>query len=744
MSIMNLTDEISKVEQRLEEPEEMLGKGLMQPFTNTNSGSRKLMFGVQLEHRLPLINPEVALVQTGYEAQFGRHSSSYVPCPANYRVVAKIPKFSFAPNHHYILILQNSSTKEISYVERVSYKHITETYGYLYDNTMLDSLSVGGYIEKGTIIQKSQSFDEYNNRMDGVNLVTAYLSCEHTMEDGIIISESAAQKLTSPLLKNVSIIINDNDILLNMYGDDTHYKTFPDIGQKIDNLLCAIRREKKEEALFTQSYDRLRDLMMSDEKYPIEGKVLDINIYCNNPENLSNAFYNNQLKVYYDESIRYYTQAIDVVSGLILDGYKPNYELQKFYVNAKRVINGDQYINDRPFSNVILNIVVIEENKIRVGDKLSDRYGGKGVVSKILPDNMMPLLDTEERVEVINNQSTCVNRENAGQLFEVSLNHISSRIIQYIQMGVLDVGQCIEMLLQYLGLISKDLSDYVEAELNSFQLEDDLIAYIGSLSNDEGIFLSIKPISESMDIDKLAKIYEAFPWATPNRIAVPIEDSYGKIRYIEAARPIVAGKKYFYRLKQYAEEKFSVTSLSSTNIRNENSRNKSNRSFKSLYTRTPIRFGEMETGDLGNIGMEAVVINLMIHSASPHARRLAEQLYTGDPFNIDIKLDMGAKNRNVEIVEAYLKTIGYKLVFLKRRKNRIKPGLITPGVFLIPDKIPHRPGFFIDNKSGEVIDLYDTDKWEAALNGYIKPGIITPGEFIKITEAKIEEEILNP
>lgn len=744
MAIMNLNDEISKVEQRLEDPEEMLGKGLMQPFTNTNSGSRKLMFGVQLEHRLPLMKSEVALVQTGYEAEFGRHSSSFVPCPANYQVVAKIPKFSFAPEHHYVLILQDSVRKTISYVERVSYKHITETYGYLYDNRMLDSLRPGSFIEKGTVIQKSQSFDEYNNRMDGVNLVTAYLSCEHTMEDGIIISESAANKLTSPLLKNVSIIINDNDILLNMYGDEGHYKTFPDIGEEINSLLCAIRREKKEESLFTQSYDRLRDLMMSDEKYPVEGKVLDINIYCNNPENLSNTFYNSQLKAYYDESIRFNTQVIEVVSSLISDGYTADYELQKFYVIAKRIINGDQWINDRPFSNVVLNIIVMEENKIRVGDKLSDRYGGKGVVSKILPDNMMPLLDTGERVEVINNQSTCVNRENAGQLFEVSLNHISTRIIQYIHLGVLDVGQCIDMLLQYLELISKDLASYVEETLDSFQCEDDLIAYIGSLSNDEGIFLSIKPMSESMDIDKLAKIYDAFPWAAPNRFVVPIEDSYGKTRYIEAARPIIAGKKYFYRLKQYAEEKFSVTSLSSTNIRNENSRNKSNRSFKSLYTRTPIRFGEMETGDLGNIGMEAVVINLMIHSASPHARRLAEQLYTGDPFNIDIKLDMGAKNRNVEIVEAYLKTLGYKLVFIKRRKTRIRPGLITPGVFLIPDKIPRKPGYFIDKNAGEIIDLYDIEKWQAALNGYIRPGIITPGEFIKLPKTKVEEEILNP
>ena len=55
---------------------------------------------------------------------------------------------------------------------------------------------------------------------------------------------------------------------------------------------------------------------------------------------------------------------------------------------------------------------------------------------------------------------------------------------------------------------------------------------------------------------------------------MPIIDSAGDIRYIPSRRPMVYGYQYIYRLKQYAEEKFSVTSLSATNVRNENSKNK--------------------------------------------------------------------------------------------------------------------------------------------------------------------------
>jgi len=152
----------------------------------------------------------------------------------------------------------------------------------------------------------------------------------------------------------------------------------------------------------------------------------------------------------------------------------------------------------------------------------------------------------------------------------------------------------------------------------------------------------------------------------------------GNLRFVKSRRPVVAGRKYIYRLKQYAEEKFSVTSLSATNIRNENSRSKSNKEYRGLFTKTPIRFGEMESGDLSHLGMEYVVINLLLYASSPHARRLAEQLITGDPFNIDIRLDANSKSRSVEILNAYLKTIGLRLKFVKTRAKKIRPIVMAP------------------------------------------------------------------
>lgn len=728
-SSMNIIERMAEVEKRINNHEEMLGKGLMQPFANTNSGSRKIMSGTHREHNLSLCNPEVPLIQTGYENEFGYNSSSFITADSDYTVIAKIPKFSFNKEHHYYMVMLDNKTQELTYIEKISYKHITETYGYLLNNNFIDNQSVGNIIPTDSVIQKSTSYDEYNNRMDGVNLLTSYMNCEYTLEDGIILSESGSLKLTSPLFKKVSIVINDNDIPLNLYGGNDLYKIMPNIGESSSGILCGIRREKNEESLFSQSYSRLQDIMTSDDKYTTRGTVIDVNIFCNNVEKLTSSFYYDQLKMYNDEKMRLNAEIVDLINSF--NGqYKLSYELQKLYATAKRVINGDQFIKDRTFSNIYMEVVIREDSIIEEGDKLADRYGGKGVVSIILPDHLMPKLLNGDVVEMICNSSSCVNRENPGQLFETSATATGGKLINYMDMQVLDVMDYITLYKQYISSFSTNLGNFMSDRIDNMD-EDEVNTFLSSIISDNGISISLKSVSESIDIDKLSKVYDAFPWMKPSKITAPIIDSNGNVRYVPTRRPITCGRKYVMRLKQYAEEKFSATSLSSTNIKDENSRSKANKSYRSLYPKTPIKFGEMETGHMFHLGAEQVIISLMLYSASPHARRLAESLLTGDPYDIDIKLDMDSTNRGVEILNTYFKVMGLKLVFTKTYKELRQAITISPIEFLYGENSKYRKPIFFMNKD-EVFDpnyIIDLKKREHN-DGLRRPIIRYPVEFL--------------
>ena len=735
MAGLDFSDKIAEASQNITSLEQMLCSGLMQPFNNSNAGARKIMSCTQRQHVFPLMAGEKAIIETGYEIRFGDYSSSITRADADYQIIGKISKFSFAPNHHYWLILKDIKSNKLDVIERVSYHYITENYGYLYNNEYMDNLSIGDFIPNNTIVQKSLAFDEYNNRKDGVNFNVVYMALDDNMEDSMIFSDEAANKLTSPLIKPVQIMINDNDIPLNIYGDDKMYKIIPDIGEKIiDANLIALRKEKRDEAYYAQSVDRLRKIIMSDEIKQVHGRVIDVDIYCNNPDILDNHYYA-QLKLYYNELHRMAAEIVQTILPYVSSGYELSYDLQKLFGNAKRICNNDQYIEKRPFSNIILNITVLEEKPMEAGDKASNRYGGKGVISSIWNKKFMPRFKNingdYEYVDIIFNSSTMINRENVGQSFELSLTHIGNSILNRIVSGTVDLDEAYDMIYRYINLCSPEQAAYMN-EMKQDMSREELMFFIESIISSGSIHLSMKPISDTMTIDKLAELYDAFPWVEQNKIEIALKGSDGEVRYIPARRQVVVGKQYIFRLKQFAEEKFSATSLSATNIRNENTKSRAKKDYRELYPNTPIRFGNMETNNFDHIGADIVIANMMIHSLSPHGRRLAEQMYTGDPFNIDIKLDSESKNRSAEIANTYLKTIGRKLRFIKRRKVRHKVA-VSPIIFERDPVI--YPISFVPENLREGFD-YEKDFIERQKENEKRKNAISPLEFEGISRDK--------
>lgn len=661
-----------------------LSKGLTQPFNNANSGSRKLMHGIHEDQAFEPLYGEQAIVETGYEIRFGDLSSSLINSDADYEVISIIPKFSFCPKHDYYIILRNLYKPYLKIIRRVAYKFSIEVYGYLYNNEFLDSLQPGSIIQRGTNIRKTIGYDKYGNRTGGKNLNTLYLADDRNQEDSIIILDEVAKSFAAPIFHPVKIIKNKNDIMLNLYGDDTRYKIFPDIGELIhDNVLCAMRREINNEAAFSQAYDRLKSYTMSDDKWITTGRVIDIDVFSNSPEFLAESDYNSQILLYHNEKQRFAGDIINAISPFINTNFELDYELQKIYYNAKQILSGAKYTDKNEFSDTLIKFMILEERPLEEGDKMADRYGGKGVVSYILPKELMPRLPDGSIVEIIKNQSTTYGRENIGQLFELSTTRIGKGVVDFIRMGVLDPEESISLIEQYYRFYSIPLADSFKHWTTSLNTEEKSF-FLENILDDKYLEISISPINESITINNLIEIYDKFTWIKKEYLTVPIRDSNNNIRYVQSKRATVASKIYNFRLKQFAEEKFSATSLSSTNLTNLNSRSKASKEYKEPYSNTPVQFGYMETGNMSHLGVEYVVFNLMLHSLSPHARRQVEEMQTGDPYHVDIKLNSMARNRSVEILNAYTKTMGFRLKFIKVKKIKRTPITINPIKFARP------------------------------------------------------------
>ena len=679
---INIMDQISYFQEKnVNDPNGVLGRGLCIPYNIANSSSRKLMYSLHTEQMMPLMNPEVPLVSTGYENEYGVNSSSFICAQNDLRVLAKFSKFPMYPDLIYYLIVQDVVTQEITFIERVGYKHNTESFGYLINSNSIDKKQPGEFIHRGDVLMKSLAFDEFNNRQDGVNMNVAFINESKTTEDGIKISDVAAKKFDSPLIKKVSIVINDNDIPLNLYGDYDRYKSIPDIGEEIKNgILCALRREKKDEAFFNQTIQRLRETMISDEKFTIsEGKVIDINIYCNNPEGMADSMYTEQLDYYYKISQQFAWNIVDYLKKYVDDpNYKCSYELLQMYNEMDKRVKGFQWMKDgKIFSFCVIELVVLEICHLNEGDKITNRYGGKGVIAKVVPQHEMPRLDNGEYVDIILNPASVCNRLNAGQLNEMSTTFAGKRFLDGLRNGIIPPEEELDLYLKYLYYMAPKHYEYMEAKLRELD-STELAMFLDTFNDCKGINVCVEPVTENLTLDTLRNFYNDFEWIKPYKVTVPIKNSDGTYRYIPTRRDLYVGVMYMIRLKQYAEEKFSAVSLAATNLRGENTRSKASKTFKATHSKTPVSLGNMEITSLLHIGCEHVIEALMLYSASPIGRRLSEQILTGDPFNINITLNDDAKNRGVEILNTYLKTMGLRLRFKRTKIEMEDPVEIHP------------------------------------------------------------------
>ena len=703
----------------------VLGKGLIEPYNNHNAASRKKMFNVHLDHKTPVLNAEIAFCDTGYANEYGRYSSSVIVSDMDYEIIAKISKFSHLPDHDYILVLKNPISKSYTIHHKVNYNYLTETNGYLYNNDYVNSKQVGDIIKQGDIIRTSDSFDEFGNKMDGVNIRGAFLNIAETCEDGILLSESVRYKFDSPVFKPKRMNINTNNIPLNLYGEPGNYKVCPFIGERVKNgILMGTRLRKNDEQFYSESQDKLRKLMTSDKQITIgDGILIDYDIYCNDPEKLFTDQKYAQFAMMYMNQRRFSEEIVSVLEPIVKDPQNNrSYELEELYIYHKRITNGELFLNekDTAFSFLVIDFMVYDVSRIQIGDKITNRYGGKGVVAGFLPEERMPLLDNGKRLEAIWNSAGIVGRLNAGQEIEQETNMISSRIIERIRSGLFSMDECFEMYLDFLSFVSPKQCKEVQRMINNMTNDDKRI-FLDSIKSYDCIHFTIEPITESYGIDLLSKMYDHFDWIEPYTVMVAQRTSNGGYRQVKTRRTLVAGHIYMYRLKQHAEEKFSVTSLSATNIRGLNTRSRSGKLYESPFSRTPVQLGNMENYDLIHTDAELVLMNLLLNSASVHGRRLAKALLTDNPYDVDIKPDSETDNINARIMHVYLKASGLRMIFEKQLIQKIIPAMIVPAI-----NTRHK----VNNMNGTIVPANIMLEQEKLLYGNcIKPAIIVPNNI---------------
>lgn len=86
----------------------------------------------------------------------------------------------------------------------------------------------------------------------------------------------------------------------------------------------------------------------------------------------------------------------------------------------------------------LVKVYVASRRPISIGDKMAGRYGNKGVVAKILPEEDMPYLPDGTPVDIVLNPLGVPSRMNVGQILEIHLGLACKELGLYISSPVFD------------------------------------------------------------------------------------------------------------------------------------------------------------------------------------------------------------------------------------------------------------------------------------------------------------------
>ena len=638
--------------------------------------SRTIMDVNHQLQRVVVENTEFPYVFTNSENMFGHKSTYNIEAKSDLDVYKIIPKFRKlnidAKTQPAIIIFYNRDREEYDLIYKQDVQNLPEKYGFQYDHSKLDNLKEGDVVKKGTTLTRPTSYDEFDNYGFGQNVNFMYRIDMNTIEDAIVVSDEFAKSFISTEVELVKVTLNDNNFLGNNYGDDEHYKCFPDIGEEIkDNKLCTWKILNNSQILFDMKNSNLKKSLVSDIDFWNSGTIVDIDIYCNKERSsIPNTRYNQQVLEYVDMDIEFHQEVFSVTQELISKGLKVSNAIKEWNKRSRELLDKDEETgykikddNNSVFSQIVIYFLVKRKVGLSRGQKLVGRYGNKGVISAIKPVKEMPHFGNGEVVHIIFDSLGVPGRLNIFQLYEQSVTAQARQIRDHLK-TVKSLKEKENILFTFLRCYNEEQADRVYKDyVENYKTKKDKESYFRDYIEKYGIFIHIESFwHKKLMWDSVNEVYDKFDFLKPYDIYFWQKDTKRWARQIKRE---YIGYMHVMKLKQSSKKGLSVRSTGPVNNYGLPDKSDDAKKFIIRHSNTPVRSGRQETENtLMFMNPEYIVKEFLFQRNSPVARmELGKQLMENYQGVEDIDATGLMTNKNVEMLEVHLLQMGYELEF---------------------------------------------------------------------------------
>jgi DNA-directed RNA polymerase subunit beta len=369
----------------------------MVPMKSMMKGHRVIMGSRMFTQALPLTNAEAPLVQSAtvddpsrsYEDEMGKNMGAAF-AEERAQVVSVTPD-------EIVLRDKDGNKKAIDLYNDAPFNRKTFW-------SQIPTVKPGDTVEPGQLLAYSNFTDKKGTAALGLNLRTGYLPFRgFVYDDSIVISESAAKRLTSEHMYQHEAEADDNN--------------------HID--------KKKFISIFPSEYDRKTLDNFDDNGVIKKGSI-----------------------VKFGEPLLLVSKAKETTYGQVFRGRSAN------FTNAS--VTWDHHapgvVTDVAKTKKGYSVIVKSQAQMEVGDKLTGRFGDKGVVAAIVPDEEMPQDAKGRAMEVLVSPLGLASRINPAQIVEAALGKVAEATGQPFKIKDFDS--------------QNDLINFAKAELRKHNLTD--------------------------------------------------------------------------------------------------------------------------------------------------------------------------------------------------------------------------------------------------------------------------------
>lgn len=351
-----------------------------------------------------------------------------------YRYSAKFNGEVLYSNSDFMIIIYHNKNETLKILDCPKIKHTSHGFA----STLRYKSKIGSF-------RKGKTLYEYDCFFEGVPTYGKTFSVAflpffgYDTQDAIAVSESFARNMRCVKTQTIEIPIFETSVFQHMY-EDSKYGFLPEIGQRINEHVVAFESVLKNSNINKRQGLNLLNISSTFENtfrlnsVPIisklqNAKISKIKIHNINPhislidQKLKQSIIN--IRNDYISEIK--TTASEL--NKILPRHVSKQLLSKYYI-----MHPKQAIPKTEKLAYVLEITLTKESQTKIGDKISNRYANKGVVSLIFPDEFRPInSETGEPIDVIMSPLSVFSRMNLGQILE----GMFSKVIQKIENNIL-------------------------------------------------------------------------------------------------------------------------------------------------------------------------------------------------------------------------------------------------------------------------------------------------------------------